>query len=180
MKRTAAVLLAGVLLLTGCAAESSASATPSLADTKRSAQLVRNTIAGQISPDITANISEVTDKSETCQSDPKGIMRLWRSTSLTELTPEAASKVTLIQQTIEGTYVSKGWTSETKPVSGQSTKVTLTNPSSLAVIEITATTDVDSVGTGATLLVNIAGPCVKTDGPGSDELKKIGETLAPR
>ena len=135
MKRTAAVLLAGVLLLSGCAAESSGSATPTLADTKRSAQLVRNTIAGQISPDITANISEVTDKSETCQSDPKGIMRLWRSTSLTELTPEAAGKVTLIQQTIEGTYVSKGWTSETKPVSGQSVMVTLTNPSSITASE---------------------------------------------
>ena len=175
MKRTAVILLAGVLLLSGCAAESTGTATPSLADTKSSAQLVRNTIAGQISADITANVSDVTDKSETCQSDRDGIMRLWRSTSLTELTPEAAGKVDLIQQTISGTFVSKGWTSESKPVSGQSTMVTLTNPSSLAVIEITATNDEDGTGTGATLLVDIAGPCVKTDGPGSDELRKLGE-----
>jgi hypothetical protein len=163
------------MVLGGCATTDSAASTLTLAQTKSSAQLVRNTIAGQISADITANVSDVTDKSETCQSDRDGVMRLWRSTSLTELTPEAASKVTLIQQTISGTFVSKGWTSESAPVSGQSIMVTLTNPQSLAIIKIKATNDDDGVGTGATLLVDIAGPCVKTDGPGSDELKKLGE-----
>ena len=175
MKKTAAVLIAGVLLLSGCAADGASTATLSLADTKSSAQLVRNTISGQISADITASVSQVSDASETCDGDPQSDMRLWRSTALTELTPEAAGKIDLIQQTIAGIYEGKGWTSTAERLSDTSTMVTLENPSSLAVIEITATTDLDGTGTGSTLFVDIAGPCVKTDGPGSDELKQLGE-----
>lgn len=161
--------------LSGCAAAETAEATLSLADTKSTAQLVRNAISGQISPEITAAVTDVTDASETCNSDSTGLMRLWRSTARTELTPDAATKVTLIQQTIAGSFVSKGWTSESVKLSDSETIVTLTNPSSLAVIDITATTDDDGVGTGATIFVDIAGPCVKTDGPGSAELQQLGE-----
>lgn len=163
------------IALSGCAADETAEATLSLADTKSAAQLIRNTISGQISPEITAAVTDVTDASETCNSDSKSLMRLWRSTARTELTPDAANKVTTIQQTIAGSFVSKGWTSESEKLSDSSTIVTLTNPSSLAVIAITATDDDDGVGTGATLLVNIAGPCVKTDGLGSAELQQLGE-----
>jgi len=171
MNRTAAVLIASVLLLTGCAAESTP--TLSLADTKSSAQLNRNTISGKISPEITASISQVTDASEACDNDPKGLMRLWRSTALTELTPEAAGKLETIQQSISGAFVSKGWESKSKQVSDSAVLVTLTNPSSLATIEITATDD--SEGSAASVYVDITGPCVATAGPGSDELKALGE-----
>lgn len=169
---TAAVI---AILFTGCAATESADATLSLADTKGTAQLVRNTISNQISPEITAAVTDVTDASETCDSDAQSLMRLWRSTARTELTPDAASKVTTIQQTIAGSFVSKGWTSESVKLSDSATIVTLTNPASLAVIDITATTADDGAGTGATIFVDIAGPCVKTDGPGSAELKQLGE-----
>jgi len=176
--RTAAIGISAVVLaivLSGCAAGEADEATLSLADTKSTAQLVRNTISSQISPEITAAVTDVTDASETCNSDSKSLMRLWRSTARTELTPDAAVKVTAIQQTISGSFVSKGWTSESDKLSDSATIVTLTNPGSLAVIQITATTDVDGVGTGATIFVDIAGPCVKTDGPGSAELKQLGE-----
>ena len=169
---TAAVI---AIVLSGCAAEETEEATLTLAETKGSAQLMRNIISGQISPEITAAVTDVTDASETCDSDSEGFMRLWRSTARTELTPDAASKVMTIQQTIAGSFVSKGWTSESVKLSESSTIVTLTNPDSLAVIDITATTDDDGVGTGATVFVDIAGPCVKTDGPGSAELKQLGE-----
>ena len=169
---TAAVI---AIAVSGCAAAETAEATLSLADTKSAAQLVRNTISGQISPEITAAVTDVTDASETCNSDSKSLMRLWRSTARTELTPDAANKVTTIQQTIAGSFVSKGWTSESVKLSDSETIVTLTNPNSLAVIDITAVTDDDGVGTGATIFVDIAGPCVKTDGPGSAELQQLGE-----
>lgn len=147
--------------------------TLSLADTKSSAQLNRNTISGKISAEITAEVSQVTDASETCESDPQGLMRLWRSTALTELTQEASGKLATIQQSISGAFVSKGWESASKALSETSTIVTLTNPGSLAKIEITGTEATST--SGATVYVNITGPCVKTDGPGSAELKALGE-----
>ncbi len=167
-----AVILAAIVLA-GCAAEEPAGIT--LAATKSTAQLQRNTISGQISPDITASVTRVTDASESCEDDATRHMRLWRSTALIELTPEAAGKITLIQQSITGTFASKGWESTSEAISKDTTLVTLTNPNSLAVIELTAVTNVDGIGMGANLFVNIAGPCVKTDGPGSDELKQLGE-----
>ena len=173
MKRTAAVVIAGVLLLSGCSTDSGGSDALSLGDTKSAAQLWRNTISGKISSDITAAISNVTDASETCDGDSKGLMRLWRSTALTELTADAAGKVDLIQQSISGAFVSKGWDSTSEQLSDTSTLVKLENPTSLATIEITSTAAED--GAGATIYVNIAGPCVETDGPGSDELKQLGE-----
>ena len=162
------------VLLGGCASDDSAGEV-TLAATKSTAQLQRNTISGQISPDITASVTRVTDASESCDNDETRHMRLWRSTALIELVPEAAGEITRIQQSISGTFASKGWDSTSEAISKDTTLVTLTNPNSLAVIELTAVTNEDGIGMGANLFVNIAGPCVKTDGPGSDELKKLGE-----
>jgi hypothetical protein len=168
---TAVVILAA--LLSGCASDGPTGI--SLAQTKSTAQLQRNTISGQISPDITASVTRVSDASESCDGDSTRKMRLWRSTALIELVPEAASKITLIQQSIAGTFVSKGWDQTSETVSKDTTLITLTNPNSLAVIELTAVTNEDGIGMGANIFVNIAGPCVKTDGPGSDELRQLGE-----
>lgn len=162
------------VLLGGCAADDSAG-TVTLAATKSTAQLQRNTISGQISPDITASVTRVTDASESCGGDDTRHMRLWRSTALIELVPEAADQITRIQQSISGSFASKGWDSASEAVTKDTTLVTLTNPNSLAVIELTAVTNVDGIGMGANLYVNIAGPCVKTDGPGSAELEQLGE-----
>jgi hypothetical protein len=168
---TAVAILA--ILLSGCAEEAATGIT--LAQTKSTAQLQRNTISGQITPEIIASVTRVSDASESCDGDSTRVMRLWRSTALIELVPEAASKITLIQQSIAGTFVSKGWEQKSEAVSKDTTLVTLTNPNSLAMIELTAVTNEDGIGMGANLYVNITGPCVKTDGPGSDELKQLGE-----
>jgi hypothetical protein len=165
--------VAALMLLTACSDPEPTGIT--LADTKSYAQLQRNTISGQISPDITESITRVTDASESCDGDESREMRLWRSTALTELTPEAAGEITRILQSISGAYVSEGWTSDSEAVSRDTTVVTLVNPGSLAIIELTAVTNEDGIGMGANLFVNIAGPCVKTDGPGSAELAELGE-----
>lgn len=169
---TASALVA-LALLSGCSETKPAGVT--LADTKSNAQLQRNTISGKISPDITASVTRVTDASEACNGDETRKMRLWRSTALTELTPEAAGEITRILQSISGSYVSEGWSSSSESPSKDTTVVTLVNPKSLAVIELTAVTNEDGIGMGANLFVNIAGPCVMTDGPGSAELAALGE-----
>ena len=175
MKKAALGLTLAVvaLSLTACGAEEPSGIT--LAESKSYTQLQRNTISGQISPDVTASVTRVTDASESCGGGDSRDMRLWRSTALTELVPEAADKVTLIQQSIAGSYVSNGWEQTSEEHAKDTTLITLTNPSSLAVIELTAVTNADGIGMGANLFVNIAGPCVKTDGPGSAELKDLGE-----
>lgn len=167
-------IVALTLTLGACSAvPQESSSTLSLADTKGSAQLNRNTISGKISAEITADVSGVTDGSEACDGDADGFMRLWRSTALTELTEAGSSKLELIQQSIAGAFVSKGWEQTSADLSETVNLVTLQNPNSLAKIEITSTAA--EAGTGATIYVDITGPCVKTDGPGSAELKALGE-----
>ena len=169
----ASIAAVAAILLSGCSDTESAGIT--LAETKSYAQLQRNTISGQISPDITESVTRVTDASESCDGDDTRNMRLWRSTAQTELTSEAAGEITRILQSITGAYVSEGWKSQSEVLSTDTTFVSLVNPSSLAVIELTAVTNVDGIGMGANLFVDIAGPCVKTDGPGSAELADLGE-----
>lgn len=164
-----------VLTLGACSAVPADSGpTLSLANTKSTAQLNRNTISGKISAEITASVSGVTDASEACDNDPDGFMRRWRSTALTELTAEGSAKLDLIQQSIAGAFVSKGWEQTSKDLSDTENLISLKNPGSQATIDITATAAVEG-GSGATIYVDITGPCVKTAGPGSDELKTLGE-----
>ena len=162
--------------LSGCAADTnSGDGSPTLLETKQAAQLLRNQVSGQLSAGSTESISKVRDASEACDGDAEGLHRLWRSTTQTELTPEHASEVNEIVQNISGKFVSKGWNTSTKELSDSSVLVTLENDNSLAVIEITAAEDADGDGDGATIFVDVTGPCVLTDGPGSDELAVLGE-----
>ena len=171
-----AAILVSALLLCGCAASPAAGGgAVTLLDTKLTAQLLRNNVTGQVSSSAIKDISQVSDASEACDDDPDGFMRMWRSTALTELTAERASKVSAIAQTISGTLAVKGWEPKGEYVSDTSQVVTLTNPNSLATIQITTTEDGDGDGRGAMIFVDVTGPCVATDGPGSDELAVLGE-----
>jgi hypothetical protein len=169
-------ILAGALLLGGCAASpATGDGAVTLLDTKLTAQLLRNNVSGQISSSSIEEMSQVSDASEACDDDPAGMVRRWRSTALTELTAERASKVSAIAQTISGSLAVKGWTPKGEQLTDTSFVLTLTNADSLAQIQITTTEDEDGDGQGATIFVDVTGPCVATAGPGSDELAVLGE-----
>lgn len=171
-----AVAIALALALSSCAQspEPDQGGT-SILNVKRAVQLERNGFTGQISPDITASISDVEDMSVACGTGTDGLMRTWRSTALTELDPEHASKADAISKTLTGSYVAVGWTSTAEQIDDSSFRVTLTKDDSLAKLVVTTTEDANGDGLGATIHVEVTGPCVLTDGPGSDELAELGE-----
>ena len=167
-------ILAVSIGLTGCAGDSNG-ASLSLLDTKLAVQLLRNTVSGQVSSASTADVSQVDDASEKCDGETEGLMRMWRSTALTELTAERSGNVKAMVQTIAGGLTAKGWTSNAEQKNDSKYTVELENPDAIGVIRITSTEDVEGDTTGGTIFVEVTGPCVKTDGPGSDELRQLGE-----
>ena len=178
MTKTLSGLAVGTLLLavglTGCAGDSN-DGSASLLDTKLAVQLLRNTVSGQVSPDSTEGVSQVDDASEACEGDADGLMRMWRSAALTELTAERSTNVKAMVQTISGGLVSKGWTSHAEQKNDSKFTVELENPNAIGLIRITSTEDIEGDDLGGTIFVEVTGPCVKTDGPGSDELRLLGE-----
>lgn len=170
----AVALLAVSIGVSGCAGETS-DGSVTLLDTKLAVQLLRNTVSGQVSSASTEDVSQVDDASEACDDDTEGLMRMWRSTALTELTAERSENVKAMVQTIAGGLTAKGWTSDAEQKNDSKYTVRLENPNAIGVIRITSTEDVEGDTTGGTIFVEVTGPCVKTDGPGSDELKQLGE-----
>jgi hypothetical protein len=173
--RTAALTLAtaSALILSGCAAEAPATTTLTITETKSSVQLMRNAVSGKIDPSYIAEVREVTDKSETCQNDPESKMRLWRSGSVIELNRDDSDNADDIRQAITADYTDQGWRKEVE-TSDTQTVVTLINPRSLATIEVTVKEPDPFLENGAIFVIDIAGPCVLTEGPGSAELRRIG------
>jgi hypothetical protein len=164
----ATVALVTSLTLAGCTSSLVNDGETTLLDTKQASQLIRNNITGQISSDATEDITEVQDESVACNGDEEGLMRSWRSSARTQLVAERASKATAIVQTIAGGLVSKGWTSSAEETEGGGLAVDLEKSDALASIRITSTE-----GDGASILVEVIGRCVLTDGPGSDELATL-------
>ena len=150
----AAVFVAG-LLLAGCAAP--AASGPTLTSTKPSAQLMRNEIAGRVPPAVVDRLGETKDSSVTCGDG--GMRRAWR---LGTVTGE-----------IIATLETDGWTAEVNKSTDTITQTTLKNTKTSAVVNLIATEAVDGDGNGATFSIAADGPCVTTDGPDSDEVKKL-------
>ena len=179
MRKTLSATVVATLLialtLTGCADSSSSDGSATLLDTKLAVQLLRNTVSGQVSPDSTEGVTQVEDASEACDGDADGLLRMWRSTAMTELTAERGAKVKAIVETIAGGLVAKGWTSTADQKNDSKFTMELENPNAIGLIRITSTEDIVGDTTGATIFVEVTGPCVMTDGPGSDELRVLGE-----
>jgi hypothetical protein len=165
-----AIAIASSLLLGGCSILPTEDAGISLADTKASVQLMRNAVTGKVSADVTKAVTDVGDGSVGCGDE---LNRRWHSTALIELLPDASSKIDLIAQTIQGSFVSKGWDSDAKPAGAGTTIYSLTSADASSTIDLTVTEQSASDKDGATIFVEILGTCVLTDGPGSDELARL-------
>ena len=171
----ACLAAAGLLALSSCStAPDTAENALSMAETKRTVQLVRNALASQIDTDLIENLSTVRDSSVSCDDSPDGLNRRWRSTVLSTLAAAHAPEVLSIVQEIVGSYVADGWESSSENPTRSTLRVTLAKNESLAKVAITAEEDVDGDGYGATIFMDVTGPCVPTDGPGSDELELLG------
>ncbi len=163
------------LLLTSCATEqedqNDAFPDLTLAETKSPVQLLRNETASRIPAKLIADVEQTEDVSFACvtpENDPKGLIRSWRSRVRVELVPTASA--TDMLKDLVASYVAQGWKEGTY---GSATIIDLTRDDSLTTIHLsTKKADADA-GVGPVVQLQVAGPCVKTAGGESDEVKLL-------
>jgi hypothetical protein len=169
----ATAIVAVTFLLAGCgspAPEETAQA--SLGETKSPVQLLRNAAASRIAD---ANVEEILlsqDLSTACQTpetDPEGLLRAWRSTIRLKLTMDAPA-VGSITDDLVASFVEQGWTEGTY---GSASIIELTRGSSPTNIHISTTEADEDAGEAAEIQIQVAGPCVPTDGADSQEVRKL-------
>ena len=180
-----AILLITVLMLTGCAASAPGTADAadgaypdvSLAETKSPVQLLRNSAASRIAPEVIDSVVETTDESRACLSaaeDPTGTVRYWVSGADIDVVRWHAWRVDEIAKILVGTFIETGWRTSTVAGDNGADATLLETNSSSAKIRVEAVgTEDDSA---ATIHITTEGPCVKTDGADSDEVKTLDGT----
>jgi hypothetical protein len=158
--------------LAACATEDS---TMSLADAKAPTQLMRNDAASRVPGDAVLTVGDRRDGSEGCalDDDPDGLMRKWHSSVVLEITSASAPQIDDISAALSTTYIDEGWDEFLSQGTGSSTR-TLKKDGSRTQLRITTTEDADGDGLGATIEIDVFGQCVKTEGPDSEEVLKLG------
>jgi hypothetical protein len=155
----------------GCA-DSSASDTATLAETKSPVQLLRNEAASRIPEAQIIEILNTQDESTSCrtpESDPDGLQRSWRSIIRFQLVYQA--DVDAIVDDLVASFVDQGWD---EGIYGTAAIVELTRAGSETNIHISSKKSNDDEQVGAEMQLAVAGPCVMTDGKTSDEVIKLG------
>jgi hypothetical protein len=157
------------VLLAGCGgSDVDASA---LADTKAPAQLLRNSVSGRVPKADVLKLGAADDKSVGCGQN--GIMRSWLSSQLMFIQPDNSYKIKSILTDVVSSLKLQGWAPELSDASSNIHQAKLKSTKTSSTILITATEASDSKGNGATMEVDVTGPCVQTDGPDSDEVKHL-------
>jgi hypothetical protein len=172
------------LLLGGCAQGSAPPEELTLLQTKLPAQLLRNDVASQIDPAVVASIGDAVDQSIAClteKEDPKGLQRSWQSIVTVLLVDASAKDVDSIIDDVAAGLTEQGWKLASLGDSAIIHTRYLSNESS-STIELSAISSdedaqyVDSSELeNASLVVNVHGPCVATDGTDSDEVTSLEE-----
>lgn len=174
MIRTLPIFSAALVLLAlaGCASPAAdSSALDALGDltlveSKAPTQLLRNEAASRVPRVVVQDVAETEDASVSCLGadvDPDGLAREWHSTAIFLVTNSQAARVETVTDKVAASFVDQGWTSE--PVDGATE---LSSTGSPVVITIAAV--LKSSGQHAEIRIVTTGPCVRTDGPESDEV----------
>ena len=168
-RRTISIALALVagFTLASCAGEAEAGLT--LAQSKSPVQLLRNEAASRVPDGLVAEVENVSDGSTNCRSaevDPEALQRSWKSSVRMVLVPGA--DLDLMLSKLYVSFLEDGWEQGTF---GSDSIVEFTRDSSVATIHISARKATDDKP--AEVQVQVAGPCVMTDGEGSDEVVNL-------
>jgi len=169
LNTTPLVALAVAVALAGCAS-STGSSTLTLAETKSPVQLLRNDAIDRVESRFVAEVRPSTDHSVACLDEganPGGLIRQWRSSVEIVLAKDADLDY-VSERLIQG-FTGKGWDAEKVSDTAPFELTTLTSDNSPATVEISSDQHVD----GAVIKVVTIGPCVKTAGPDSDEVKRL-------
>lgn len=167
------IAIAVMTTLAGCASDDGGSI--SLADTKAPTQLMRNDAAGRVPAESVLTVGDKGDGSEGCalDDDPDGLMRKWHSSLVLEIDSASAADVDRLSSDLSASFVIEGWDEFLSEGTDSSTR-TLKKNGSRSQLRITTTDDADGDGLGASIAIDVFGQCVKTAGPTSDEVIKLG------
>ena len=173
-----AAVSAALLLLTlaGCASDTptagAGAEAVSLAQSKSPVQLLRNEAVSRLPRIIAQDVAETSDTSVAClpaEEDPDGISRSWRSSLTLVVTNSRAASINDATEGLVDSFVDQGWTATEDQREGEPVPFTLitsaTSPVAIEVQQHPKTAD-----SKASITIVTSGPCVVTDGEGSDEV----------
>jgi hypothetical protein len=188
-KMLVSLLFAGTLLAT-TACGSPASSVPgsypniTLAASKSPVQLLRNDVVNRLDSTTVFSLESAGDESAACLKpdvDPAETIRSWLSSALITLNPGVDPKV--VFDDLVASYGDIGWKADSLGDSEHYRSTLLTKSGSVAEIYLTGevprdyvtdTSEADKLAK-ATITVSVHGPCVRTAGAGSDEIKTLTE-----
>ena len=155
----------------------------SLTDTKSPAQLLRNEAANRIPAEAIDEIIQSEDVSVAClseQDDPEGTIRSWHSTA--DVLIKDGNDVRQLTKDVAASFEEQGWISRNLGGNANVVSKLLESDTSLASIQVSGfepnaedigTTGQEDVVEQLTVNVQVHGPCVRTDGPDSDEVRNL-------
>ena len=167
LTRTLVGLTIGALSVLGLAACAGPASTiagdypdVSLAKTKSPAQLLRNTVADNIPQDMVASVGETVDKSRGCGYNDA--VRQW----LSSVTMSVKQDALIASDTLVKELGKQGWTAKSIESSSSLGEWNLKADMVSSALKITTLSEQE-------IEISVAGPCVKTAGPESDEVKAL-------
>lgn len=183
----AGLAIVATLGLAGCATGGSSDIDgrypdASLRDTKASAQLLRNEVASRIPADLVKDVGETLDESEPCltaKEDPGETIRSWKSTATIELQDASAASVDSLIDMVAASFTDQGWKLASLGGSPVIHTRYLSNDSSSAIDISAISADPDALYLPsseletASVVIIVHGPCVRTQGAGSEEVSSL-------
>ena len=184
---TLCVVIAVTFALSSCASETEVPGDfvdISLAESKSPTQLLRNSTAERITPEVVDKIVTSDDLSVAClgaDTDPKATVRAWQSSVQISLTGDGGDRLDELVTTLVASYEEQGWSASALGGTGRGGSKLLfseTAPQSIQVVglqpnEVRPDAFSGDAISSASILIVVSGPCVRTDGVDSDEVKQL-------
>ena len=175
--------------LTGCAGEQAAADTiegdypeVTLAETKSPVQFLRNDAASRIPTAVIDSVEGTVDESVACldeAEDPSGLIRSWHSSALVTIVSGSAWRVEAIVDNLIQSFTDQEWAARSLGETAEFRSSMLTSKTSMAEIQVIGerpdpnATEGDESAGQVTVEIEVHGPCVRTQGSGSEEVLKL-------
>jgi hypothetical protein len=183
-----ALVLAIASALAGCAAAPGdtllVDSEISLAESKSPTQLLRNEAASRLPAEAIESLSNNSDESIPCfgeGADPEGVVRAWHSSLEATLVAESETMVDELVAELIASFTADNWLVQDvdfiKHVDGDGGRTIarsgiLTSQRHATKIQVAGLTP-DAVDAPVSILIDAYGPCVRTDGANSQEVRTL-------
>lgn len=166
------------LALAGCAGQSSTVGAGgpdiTLAQSKSPVQLLRNEAMSRLPSILAKDVAESSDSSVAClpaDEDPDGLSRSWESSLTLHVTNSRAASIPGALDDLVASFVDQGWTIDDTAAPDDAASlapIVLTSSTSLVTMRVQELPKAQDES--AAIRITTLGPCVATDGEGSDEV----------